>query len=325
MVDPEAANCLRIDHATVEVFDRLGRAGVRPLLLKGPVITEWLHGGDRARRPYGDVDVLVAPDEADVARRVLASEGFAATGPAQRWGAARPDHAECWFRDEDRVAVDLHLTVHGGEWIGPDRVWAAATEGTDELALLGATVEGPAEPFRLVHLVLNLQPRDRPGTRAWTDLELAVRTVPPEGWRAAVDLARRHGLDGDLGPLLGRVSGGAPLAQALGLSTRWPLRLRLRHDAGTSVAKRLADLLEAPWRLKVGIARDLVVPRPSQLRRRHPDLGPSRRGLLRGYLRRIARAGQALRPPGAAKGGPRAAQRLDDAPQEGGEEEEHVL
>lgn len=297
-MDVDAANCLRVDVTTLEVLDAFGSAGVPALLLKGPATCEWLYAGDRTARPYHDCDLLVPPPALARAGEELASLGFAPLPVGPRWRPGRPPHAVCWYRAADRAAVDLHATVHGAEWRDAAQVWCAATATAERIDLLGRSVEVPGEDFRALHLVLHLQPRDGPGSRSWQDLDRAVGVLDRATWRAAAALARRLQLDGDVGALLARHPSGTALARELGLPTRWPLHLRLRHDAGTSAAIALAELLEAPWPARPSLLRSLLAPSTADLRTRHPEVGPSRAAVagarLAGLRRRTGSVARSL-------------------------------
>ena len=97
-VENPAANCLRIDVATVEAVRAMREAGVRPLLLKGPVIATWLYADDPARRPYRDVDLLVAVEQFDAARSVLGRLGYRFVSIPRWLHHGYLPHAECWVR-----------------------------------------------------------------------------------------------------------------------------------------------------------------------------------------------------------------------------------
>src|SRR4051812_37401731 len=90
-----AANCLRVDHATVEAVCALRERGVRPILLKGPAVAEWLYAGNPAQRPYNDADLLVAPEPLAVSAVVLTGLGYRCALPFERrLPHGRPRHAE---------------------------------------------------------------------------------------------------------------------------------------------------------------------------------------------------------------------------------------
>ena len=58
-----------LDRAAVAVLDSFEGAGVRSLLLKGPVLARLLYGSEEAPRDYFDIDLLVGPPDLAKARR----------------------------------------------------------------------------------------------------------------------------------------------------------------------------------------------------------------------------------------------------------------
>lgn len=287
-IEWDAANCLRVDHATVEAVDALRAAGVRPVLLKGPVIASWLYPKDPSRRAYNDADLLVAPNEYPAARDVLAGLGYRpvpASGLRFRHGVTR--HAECWFRERDIAAIDLHRTIHGTERFDPGTVWAAATNETETIDVLGVPIDTPGEAFRLLHLVLHLRPKDRPGSRAWTDLQRAIVTIPEERWKRAAQLAAALGVDDQVGALLRLIPAGESLADHLGLPRRWPLYLRVQFKGrDTTAALFLAEFFQVPWLARFRLAVEWIAPPPDQLRTRWPLAARGHLGLAIVYVSR---------------------------------------
>ena len=75
-----------LDRAAVAVLDSFEGAGVRSLLLKGPVLARLLYGSEEAHRDYFDIDLLVGPPDLAKAREALAGLGY-------RWG-----HEGAWNR-----------------------------------------------------------------------------------------------------------------------------------------------------------------------------------------------------------------------------------
>ena len=70
-----AARALVVDAAAAEAVRALWAAGVRCLLLRGPVIAAVLYD-ERAQRPYRDVDLLVESERLEEAEVALAAAGF---------------------------------------------------------------------------------------------------------------------------------------------------------------------------------------------------------------------------------------------------------
>lgn len=287
-IEWDAANCLRVDHATVEAVEEMLRAGVRPVLLKGPVVANWLYSRDPSRRAYNDADLLVAPNEYAAARNVLAGLGYRpvpASGLRFRHGVTR--HAECWFRDRDIAAIDLHRTIHGTERLDPGAVWAAATNEAGTVDVLGIPIDTPGEAFRLLHLVLHIRPKDRPGSRAWIDLQRAIATIPEERWESAARLATDLGVHDLVGALLRLIPGGESLADRLGLPRRWPLFLRVQFKGrDTTAALFCAEFLQVAWPARFRLVAEWIAPSADQVRAHWPLAARSHFGLALVYISR---------------------------------------
>ena len=136
------AQAMRIDYWTLEVVSALEVAGVRSILLKGPVIAEWLYDGDRSLRSYNDADLLVAPDCYAHAGDVLGAIGFSCDRRVRFGQRGRsPGHAETWFRGRDHAGVDLHWCLHFTEACGAERVWSLLSRDTSFVEVDGVAIE----------------------------------------------------------------------------------------------------------------------------------------------------------------------------------------
>jgi hypothetical protein len=264
-IESAAANCLRIDAATVEAVRAMREIAVAPILLKGPVVGAWLHAEEPSCRTYHDADLLVAVEDFDRARLVLGRLGYRpAPMPAWLHDGHLP-HAECWFRARDGVAIDLHRSMHRAEGVDAVRIWRAASRDGGTIDVLGLRIDTPSEPFRLVHLVLGLRPVDR-SDRGWTDLERAIDVVPEATWRAAAALAADLGVEDVFGALLGTRARGAELRDRLGVSSRWPVPV----GRSESVSRYFRQLVRAPWSRRLRMAREWIAPPVAHQRARWP-------------------------------------------------------
>ncbi len=174
---------LMVDAVTVEVAG-LRAEGVRPLLMKGPLLAELYEG---AARPYADTDLLVAPDAAAAAERLWA-----------RWASPRPSATRTsptrWPATPGGAsgrrggpAPDAAAVSRAGRGVGrgvrgraDHRAWRRGGRGggPETTALLAAL-------HPLHHRMEELKPV--------RDLEAAVAGLPEEIWIAAAGLADRLG------------------------------------------------------------------------------------------------------------------------------------
>jgi hypothetical protein len=88
------------------------KAGLPPVVLKGPVLAERLYG-DPFLRSWTDLDLLVSPDEVDVAATLLESLGFQQLGgPRARYIHTR--HLTFFHDELSTVDLHFHLLVDFG-------------------------------------------------------------------------------------------------------------------------------------------------------------------------------------------------------------------
>lgn len=273
---------LMVDAVTVEVATAMRTAGVRPLLMKGPLLAELYDG---AARPYADTDLLVAPGAAGEAERTLRSLGFSQAERDEDFPDPLAGHA--WRRPGGGV-VDLHRTLPL-VWAAPAEVWEAVSEGARVVSLGGEEVEtvGPdttallAALHPLHHRMEELKPV--------RDLEAAVSALPEEVWRSAARLAARLGAEQALAAGLRLVPEGRALADRLGLPTDLTPQLALLAGGENPVAlgiERLAGARGARARARV-LARALW-PKPTAMRAWYALARRGRAGLTAAYLMRPA-------------------------------------
>ena len=97
---------------TVEVTRALGAAGIACAVLKGGALAR--HYGNAALRPMRDIDVLVAPEQAEAAFACLVATGLVRRAEVD--GAAHTDyathkHLEALWCPRRRVAVEVHTAL----------------------------------------------------------------------------------------------------------------------------------------------------------------------------------------------------------------------
>jgi hypothetical protein len=286
----------RVDAVTAEVVGALDAAGVRPLLLKGPVHASLLYGEDEARS-YIDADLLVAPHQLGAAERCLARLGFAqALGDADVPGSEVA--GDTWRRPGGDPAVDLHRTLPGVR-ASPADLWAAVSDATRWTRVGGRDVEIPSVPACALVVALHAAHHGTTVAHPLEDLRRAVDLLDRETWAAAARLAARVDALDELAGGLTLDADGAHLARELSLPSRLPLELELRRGSpppGVTALEALASTPGVAARLRL-VARKIV---PSR-RFMHYWFPRARRGrgwLVLGYLWRPAwlawRAGPAL-------------------------------
>ncbi|MFL5338345.1 MAG: nucleotidyltransferase family protein, partial [Geminicoccaceae bacterium] len=106
----EAFRHLALHSAFATLVQTLRIRGIRPVLIKGPAIAQWLYDDPR-ERPYGDIDLLIEPDQFALAEQVMAEHGFMPDAEGFR-GSERSEHHERWIRPgAQEVKIELHRTL----------------------------------------------------------------------------------------------------------------------------------------------------------------------------------------------------------------------
>ena len=124
------------------VLDRLDRAGLRALPLKGAALLETLYDSE-GDRTMSDVDVLVLDDWPE-ARRLLRADGFAEGEPA--------DHVAVLREPGSSAVLELHHSVTSSPGLFPldrDGLWSRSVLGP------GQVRRRPCPEDLLVHLALH--------------------------------------------------------------------------------------------------------------------------------------------------------------------------
>lgn len=172
---------LRNDRLTVELFDRMCAAGLRPLVLKGATTRALLALPDR---PSADVDLLVQPRDRRRAERVLRAGGY-----RRKLGV----HADNWT-SADGPPVDLHRTLPRLR-VGGAEAWGLLQAYRTSLDLGVGAVDALDRPAHLVHLAIHATQDDSARSRA--DLRRGAELADEACLDAAAALSVRLGV-GDL-------------------------------------------------------------------------------------------------------------------------------
>lgn len=292
----QTARSLGLDYVAAEVCAALGAAQIQVVLLKGPALATWLYD-DGTVRPYGDVDLLVAPDDHPRAERVLSALGFVRILPGR---SAREEvaYARGWTRGGTHV--DLHRALWG-VGIEPARAWPMLLAGTESLAVGGGNVTVLGPPARALHVALHAAQHGPHHPKPAQDLARALARLPFETWQLAAALAGRLGAAEAMAVGLRLESAGAGLASRLGLPVRAPLVVSVSAASVPRGTKALATLLGTPGlgARAAQVAR-LMVPSRAQVRATVPFARRTRAGMVVGYV--WLALGRVWRLPRAAAG-----------------------
>lgn len=226
----QAIRILHLDVITAQAVRAFREAGIGSILLKGPALARWLYD-DEAERFYVDVDLLVRPQAAAEAERLLASLGLRRAGLElipNDW----PRHAVV-YRTDDGATVDLHHTLVG-VGVDGDRLWEELSARTEQIRVGGETVDVLEPPARALVVVLHAAKDGGRVAKARIDAERCVARLESRLWPGVAELARRVRAEPALAAGLRSVPAGADLAHRLGLPNEVPVEVAIR-STGKSV------------------------------------------------------------------------------------------
>ena len=194
------AQGLFLERASSDAIKALRQAGVRAILLKGPLQQWWLEAGGPPRASV-DVDVLVSREQLDRAGAALGALGYslAVTLPDE----PGREHSTAWVA-VDRVPVELHWSLVG---VDENKVWDVLSSETETAVLMREQIEIPNEAARCAIVALHAAQHGIGQPAIFGDLEKALVIAGTETWRRASELATELG-------------GWTPFAGALSFSPR---------------------------------------------------------------------------------------------------------
>ena len=278
---------LSFDMTTVEVVDGMQERGVRVLLLKGPVLEAWLYPD--GRRSYGDIDLIVSPDNFGRAEVALAELGFGRCLAGARAAELNP-HERSWRRGAN-VVVDLHRSLPGVT-APPEAVWSLFREHATSLVVAGVDVEIPDTATNAFHVALHACQHGRKAAKPLEDLRRALARGDEQVWREAADIARKLQSSGTFALGLSLLPAGAELVRRLELEGNAPAEAHLRIQSAPPVSWLLLQLTEpTPTRERLALLGCKLKPSATIMRAEYRLARRGKLGLLATYALRPFRAG----------------------------------
>ena len=190
-----AARNLQLTKELLLLLDLFKAQSIEAISFKGPLLAISAFGG-LAWREFGDLDLLLRPDDLPKARAILQARGYRPEIPmdaAQEAAYLRSEHAFQYIRDEDHLIVELHWRLEDRYLKFPfnaRQIW----DSVQTSRLFGRAV--PALNPEILFLYLCMH-----GSKHyWERLEWIaclpafLRSQPEMNWRFAIDLA--HSLGG---------------------------------------------------------------------------------------------------------------------------------
>jgi Uncharacterised nucleotidyltransferase len=273
---------LVVEYASADAVATLRRAGIRSILLKGPLQQRWLAEAGTPRASI-DVDLLVARAEFEAAEKVIAANGYstAATLPSDPGF----DHARVWTAP-DRVPIELHWTIVGAD---ERRIWEVLADETETAQIAGELVEIPNEAARCLIVALHAAQHEVGAPQTLHDLERALTTAGRDVWVRGLELAVAVGAETAFVAALDLTARGLALRTALGLQSAGLTDrdvLELLTSAPTARGfYGLSRHRSAPAKARFLLAK--LAPAPGFMRLRYPVARRGLPGLLFAYLYRL--------------------------------------
>ena len=272
---------LFVELASAEVVTALRRAGVRPILIKGPLQQKWLAKAGPPR-PSVDVDVLVDPADLPTTATTLSALGYVLE-PEVTPGVGH--HAERWS-SSTHLPVEVHWTLWGTD---PDRTWPVLAQETETALIAAEEVEIPNEAARCLLVALHAAHHGAGETAPVYDLERATTIASRTSWERALQLARDIGAEPAFATGLTLASSGEALRLELGIDIQ-----RLTERLALNVAPPTPGAPGYYWfarqrglRAKMAYVTSKVFPPAAFMRFKYPFARRGRGRLLLAYLYRI--------------------------------------
>lgn len=272
-----------VDLASAWLCQRARVAGIRALLVKGPVAAQL---GLRRERVSADADILVEPGRVAEFVDALAPFGWheRPQGTVPQLVAA---HSVSLINDDWPIDLDVHAFWPGfladsGQVF--DTLWNSRIHST----LAGAEVTAPSvESMALILALHSLRhPLGRDNSRVDDLAALSAatrRVVPVATGETLLRRARELGATQTAAPFL-RMLG---VAVAADPAPSRELQLwRLKAETRGNVSAWLLEARRARGIERVRVVLRAVLPGSAELRRLHPDLPPGIRGLVLGWTGR---------------------------------------
>ena len=222
MLDPIAAG----------LFADFAAAGIDALLLKGAALARLLYQPDE-RRPYIDIDVLVAPQHLDHAGSLLSELGYRnATHLRGIEDVGSVVHGDTWFSPAGARPheIDVHRWLAGAR-AAPETAWEALWRHRTVVEVAGQQLPVLDREGQALHLALHTAQHGPGYFKGTRELSLALERWPPEVWREARSLARELDAEAAFAAGLRLVPDGVALAQELDLPAEVGLEWEIAHRA----------------------------------------------------------------------------------------------
>jgi hypothetical protein len=273
-----AARNLKVDQFTAEVVGAFAVAGIESLVLKGPVLADWLYPGEL--RSYGDSDLLIAPADWPRAVGVLERLGFSEYVDPTIHPPIESSVATEFVRGHDNV--DLHRTLQGLD--GDPSLVAPTLMASAERLVVGRTELRVPDRVGLL-LNIGLHAAHHGKGKPVEDLRRALERADDGLWRQALSLAEAFDGVPAFASGIKLTPEGVELARRLGIEDVWSVRHELRRQ-GIQTAEGVDTLLSPGLgvRRRIAIVASEFFPPPLFMRHWTALARHGRIGLAAAYV-----------------------------------------
>jgi len=283
---------LRMRHATAQILDALGRAGIPAVCLRGQAVAT-LYGERAALRPQSDIDLLVAEDRLLDAKQVAWDLGF------------RPDELYRHHFSRGDVQIDFHYEPLGIERI---HAWTYLTplraEDLLEAAVPGEVADAPAlivpPPLLLPYLAFHAMKHSFERLIWLCDIAELTKVIDRQRlWPEVERNVRKYGLQRpvyfSLAYVRAHLGGAVPedvltgLCPPMGWVERRLFARHMHHQVVPFLAERIFARMMPDWRHRLAFWRETIYPR-YEVRRQIAEAGCVKCHFIRKRLRLLLRA-----------------------------------
>lgn len=187
------ADAVIMEAFAVRTARLLDDAGVRWRLTKGAALAHLDYGNQLAERTFGDVDVIVHPDDWPTSLAALSEAGLHRTAPELRPGYDRRFGKGATLVGAHDHELDLHLRFAIGRF-GVRARMEDVFERADEIELAAHVIPVLSAPDRLLHACHHLVLGGFSALRAARDVAQLL-LVSEVTWEATVETARGWRVD----------------------------------------------------------------------------------------------------------------------------------
>jgi Uncharacterised nucleotidyltransferase len=280
---------LAVQAETIRAVSAIRDARIAYLLLKGIGLDLWLYP-DAARPVSRDIDVLIAPEQFELACETVRALGTIVDGHQR--GLRKPV-PEVRFVPDARggVPIELHRSFHFVH-APVTRCWTLLTADKEQIEVAGTPIDVPSVPARACLLALHATYHGPAGEWAIEDLRRALGVVSIDDWRRAASLSCELGASAAFASGLRLLPAGAEVADTLELAPADDPALRLHARSANPPTFRMLGY--ATQRPLLGLARLLgaeLIPSADRMRTWYPLARRGRGGLAAAHAARVGRLG----------------------------------